>query len=403
MSKTQLGLFSVAALMGIGNGVGLATILPVYLTQLGADASFIGLFYSLLFLALGASGLLAGWMVDRFGNHRKLAIISTWLAVLTSIPIVYGRSLPVFAAGMISTWFLAGFFLAILYILVGLMAHEKERGTAFGVLALASGIGTIISGFLYGQIADRFGFPVLFTLVLGIAVLWGIGSFFFPQPEHRGQTAKKSVNQPAQPPDGKQPQPGGLLGLGVPFMLLFFASLSAWMLINGGKLAISMAMIHYEFNTSQISTSNAIGGLISLPVPLLLGWVSDRFGRKHLLLALNFLGLAALLVLTWQHSLAAFWAASALFSLYSTIGVINQALTTDLIPRRSIGIGMSMIGATSSLSGILSSILVGLSVGWFGISGTFFAGMPFAVAGFILLLFLREEIPATVEPIQDFS
>ncbi len=71
-------------------------------------------------------------------------------------------------------------------------------------------------------------------------------------------------------------------------------------------LGLLVTMNRLGFTATSISFTIAIGGLVSMPGSLLMGWLSDRIGRKRLVLACYAAGLTSLLVLAWPRSLGNF-------------------------------------------------------------------------------------------------
>ena len=96
------------------------------------------------------------------------------------------------------------------------------------------------------------------------------------------------------------------------FVFLFFASIIAFTAGGVFGLARSLGMARSSFDASAISSTVAAGGLITLPFPLLIGWLSDRIGRRPLLLLCYAAGAASLFILALSTQLWQFWAAAAL-------------------------------------------------------------------------------------------
>ena len=134
------------------------------------------------------------------------------------------------------------------------------------------------------------------------------------------------------------------------FVLLLAATLFsafAWLV---GRLGLFMAMGQLGFAATAISLSTAVGGIISLPAPLVLGWLSDRMGRRRLMLGCYAAGVASLIVLAWATGLAAFWCAAALNSILYVSTALASALVTDLAPRRP-AVGLQRQGAAEAAVG----------------------------------------------------
>lgn len=374
MSKKQLLLFSTVTFLIFGSGSGFVTLVPVHLSRLGVAPDKIGYMFSLLYFGMAGSGILAGWLADRFGRHKLMCNLAAAGGIIASVFMLLGaRSFPLFAAGQFLAWFLAGIHSALISTLVGLQAGERERGRVFGTLGFITGLGPVLSGFLFGKIMDSQGFEGLLTLNVAVAILWTILSLFYQAPQ-----AAPAGRQKAETQAGRPPLPGS-------FYLVILAAILGWLTVNGGKLGISLAMTRLNFSADDISLTAGIGSLVALGMPLVLGWLSDYTGRKPLLLGLNLLGMAGLFIVSREYGLAGFYAASALLSVYSCFGGLANALITDLVPPESLGVGLSLVNGASFIAGIFSSTLVGVTVNAWGNATPFLFAMGFPLAAALLL------------------
>jgi MFS family permease len=381
MSKKQLLLFSLVLILIFGNGSGFVTLVPVYLSRLGIAPDKIGYLFSLLYFGMASSGILAGWLADRFGRHKLMSTLSATGEIFASLIMLLGaQSFPLLAISLFISWFLAGIHTALISTLLGLQAKENERGRVFGITGFITGLGPIISGFLYGKIVDGYGFGTLLAINLGISVLWTILALFYKAPPTPA-LPKKAVRQP-----GKARLPGS-------FYLIVLAAVLGWFAINGGKLGITLVMTRLSFSADDISLTVGIASLAGLTIPLLLGWLSDYTGRKPLLLGLNLLGLAGLFLISQGYGLAGFCAASSLLSIYSCISGLANALVTDLIPPESLGFGLSLVNGTSFIAGIFSSTLMGLAINLMRETTPFLVSMLLPLIAALLLSRIRENRP----------
>jgi MFS family permease len=148
-------------------------------------------------------------------------------------------------------------------------------------------------------------------------------------------------------------------------------------------------MTDLGFGAAALSSTGAIGGVIALPFPLLVGWLSDRLGRKQFL-ALSFLaGMGGLLALIASTCLWHFWAASLLFTLSFVGGAVGSALVTDLVAPDSLGRGLALFSATTWVGGIIGCAVTGCAAQSLGITSTLIAGVLLSVIAVILLAPVR--------------
>src|SRR5258706_11083306 len=102
----------------------------------------------------------------------------------------------------------------------------------------------------------------------------------------------------------------------------------------------------YHFAAPALSSSVAIGSLMILPLPVFIGWLSDRLGRKPLIMICYLASLIGLAVLAYSFSLWHFLIAMALQSIIGAGVAVGSALITDFVPRESLATPLSLYGAT---------------------------------------------------------
>ena len=283
MSKKQLFTLFICGLLPETVGAGMTPLLPVYATELGATPAVAGYYLSFSFLALAIGTVSAGWLSDRLQRRKMLVIVSGMM----SVPAVWllGRATNVwYLTALSATWyFLAGMTVTLISILAGLFAEETERGRVFGILALTYPVGALIGGLPAGSIADRWGYPTMFAVLSLFGILWPLTGLLLKDKEvarvQRGETATA----------GERP------GLGGSFYLLFLTSLVAYVASFIFFMGRSLAMNDLGFGATAISSAGAIGGAATLPLPPLVGWLSDRVGRKQFLILGYLAGMVGLL------------------------------------------------------------------------------------------------------------
>jgi DHA1 family tetracycline resistance protein-like MFS transporter len=152
----------------------------------------------------------------------------------------------------------------------------------------------------------------------------------------------------------------------------------------------SLAMKNLAFTATAISSTGAVAGAVTMPLPIVVGWLSDRTGRKRLLALCFAAAGAGLLTLSAAMSLWHFWMAASLITVSGAGTTIRQALATDLVPQESLGKGLSLLGAASWLSGIIGFATTGSAVQHLGISPTLLVGASLPLIGILLLIPIRQ-------------
>src|SRR5688572_14609046 len=118
-------------------------------------------------VAYALSAFPAGWLSDRVNRWGVFALGAT-LLIVADLVLAFGTSIAVAGVG-IALWGLhMGFTQGLLAALVADSARAEQRGTAFGVFNLVTGIALLVASVLAGVLWDRGG-PEL-TFVAGAAL-----------------------------------------------------------------------------------------------------------------------------------------------------------------------------------------------------------------------------------------
>lgn len=178
------GVFPAAfALMVAGTGfVSAITFVPVFAKRIGIHS--FELFFITYTAAIIAVRLAAGWIPDKYGKKRS------------SIPAFF-----VFAAGIVAIglssgpWglILAGVFFGLghglfypaIYALVIDLSPEADRGKAVSICSVAFTLGGMLGVFIYGVVAELWGFRLMFD-VAGAVCAAGFILFAFKGKEAEG-------------------------------------------------------------------------------------------------------------------------------------------------------------------------------------------------------------------------
>lgn len=377
MSKKQILALFVCSLVPWTVGNGLVPLLPVYATQLGADPAAAGYYLAFSYFALAVGAVAAGWLSDRL-QRRQMPLI---IAGLAGIPIAWliGRVGSIWGLSVLTAmlWFCGGLGLALIGILTGLSAGEDERGKIFGILSLAGGMGALIGGLATGFIVDRWGFPTMFTAVAVFLTLWPLAGIFLTEID-------------VERVQGEGGRARERSGLGRSYYLLFAANLIASIASFIIVLGRSLLMSDLEFRAMAIASTGAVGGIVAMPLPLLMGWLSDRSGRKIFLYFGYLAGIASLSILAISTSLWHFWIISVLQSIFMAVnGTIGNALVTDLVSQESLGRGLSLFGATGWIGGVFGFAGAGFALQSLGVLPTFIIGICLILVTVVLVIPIR--------------
>ena len=174
-------------------------------------------------------------------------------------------------------------------------------------------------------------------------------------------------------------------GLANGFLGSLAASFAAYLFIAGR----SLVMADLEFGATAISFTSALSEVPILPLPLLLGRLSDRFGRRPFV-ALGYLAASGgLLGLAASTSVWQFWVSSIAMTIALITGAVGTALVADVLPREALAKGLSLFAATTWIAGVLGCAGAGLAVQRLGPASTFVAGALLPLVALALLVATR--------------
>jgi MFS family permease len=384
MSHRPHILMPFTYLLVVCTGFGMGGLWPVYLRQLGAGPMEVGIMNAVSGPANLVGALLCGWLSDRFRRRRETFIFACCLFTLTWGLMSRATTWQQLTALNLLAGFSFGMCTNMIVIMTGLLSDASSRGRSFGVLTFVSSTSLLVTGLSWGRIADRWGFPTLLVIdaiICAACVILGI--FFTEPPLARAVTVGTVVRRSGQ---------GGSLGMSYYYLLA--ATLFATVASYGAGFGRLVAMSQMGFSATAVGLATAIGGGISLPAPLVLGWLSDRIGRKRLLILCYAVGLAALPAIGFAATDWGFWGASVLLGIMSTCQPLQQALATDMLPRDLVGRGLATLGSAQSLSILSSSLVVGAAFQGLGMRTTFLLWTIAPLIAIALLSQVRERGPA---------
>lgn len=375
-------------------GFGLFPLLPLYAAEFGATPSMIGMYLAITYIAISIGSILAGQLSERVS--RKL-LFST--AGLLGIPALFllGHAQSMLQVIILTAlvWFAGGIGLSISNVLTGLHTNSSTRGKAFGMLALTSPLGALIGGLTVGRLISWSGYPMMFSV---LAVIWSMYPILaltrVQDSEHCPPSAQKAL------PSSSAQRAGTL------FMFLLSTVLLASMTVSVGRLGLSMSMKDLQFSASDVSTANAIGGLVTIPVTVMIGMLSDRLGRRRFLLMGYLLAMGGSMVLIAAQELWHFWMASSLvLASRSVITSMAPAYATDLLRRDLLGKALPLVGTMNWASGVIGFAGAGYVMDIFGPASLYGMGSIAAVMAAIVIAFLpaslKVKFPATIESYLD--
>lgn len=358
-------------------GFGLFPLLPLYAAEFDASPSFIGIYLAITYIAISIGSILAGQLSERL-PRKTMFIAAGLLGVPSLILLGQARSLWQVVALTALVWFAGGVGLSIANVLTGLHTTSATRGKAFGLTSLASPLGAMIGGVIVGQMVGWQGYPLMFVALALVWTIWPVLAIFKieDKPTCLSANPVQQASAPAHHP-------------GTVFLLLLVTVLLASMTVSVVRLGLSLSMQAGQFSASDVSAANAIGGLVTIPLTLMIGVLSDRLGRKRFLMLGYLVAVGGTVMLIIAQQLWQFWVVSSLVLVArSVITSLSPAYATDLLSRKALGRALPLVGTMNWVSGVIGFAGSGYVLDTFGATGLYGAAAIAAVIAGIVIVFL---------------
>ncbi|HND47377.1 MAG TPA: MFS transporter [Anaerolineales bacterium] len=380
-------------------------LMPLYLKELKADITDIGLFFTLAQIVPLFLQILGGWVSDSLGRLRAIAIGSVF-GLLGFIPLVLADTwhwlLIATAVGAIARALVGPSFDAF----IAEHSTEENRGKVYGISQAIFMIVTVVGPPLGGWLTGAYGFK----LMLFIA-----GVFYAIAVAMRLSMAREATKGEKENGEKKSLSFTSLKeNLGSMIALIFSGGLITWMLITDGLRDTSFQFSGNLFpvymqeigglSYQQIGWVTSMFGIFMMLSTIPGGWLSDKAGERVGIAAGMFLMSVALFILIvipqgtqWQWLFFVGWAVAGLGAGIS--GPAYQSLISKAVPQKLRGLAF---GLFSTSLGIVS-----LPAPWIGAQlwARFGPTAPFKITATVILLsiipiWLKFKLPKTTEETQ---
>lgn len=372
--------------LGFGSVV---PVLPLYAREFGVPVAWIGAAIAIYGLARLFASAPAGQIADRYGRRHALALgaLATaagnqWCALAASYPeFMMGRFVAGFGAGLVVT---AG------QIVLADITTPERRGRMmslyWGSFIFAAGAGPLPGGLL----AEWFGLAAPFQAyaIAGIAV--GAVAWFAV-----GET-REMARDGAR---GGAPLPGFLAQLRLVAANRGFALVCLVSLVNaatrtGGLFSIVplLGAVWLGLSPGTIGLSMALGSLVGLLAAYPAGWLTDRYGRKLVIVPTAFLTAIAMLLFGVAPDLTWFMIASLAWGLASGMGGPAPATyAADTAPPGMNAAAMSLFRMLGDIGYVAGPIGLGLVTDLYGpATGLAVCAFLLAASGTLFAIFAPE-------------
>ena len=365
------------------------SLLPLFLVgTLGASVALVGLIEGIAEATAAITKVFSGWLSDRIGKRKLLAVIGYGLGALTKpvFPLA-ATPLAIFGARMADRVG-KGIRGAPRDALVADITPPEIRGAAFGLRQSLDTIGAFtgpliaiaLMFMLAGDIRGVFAWAIVPAVIAVVLLIVGVeepvrpaGTAPVPPPIRWAEV--RAIGAPYW----------RVVVLGVVFTMARFSE--AFLVLRASDLGVTAALV-----PGVMVAMNLVYAAVSAPA----GSLSDRLDRRLILLAGLVVLITADLILAFASNIPGLLVGVAFWGLHMglTQGLL-AAMVVDTAPARLRGTAFGLFNLATGFSLLAASGVAGLLWSTLGASTTFLAGGGFATLAAVLLAVMisRSRLP----------
>lgn len=288
-------------LFTLGQGIAVLTAVPLYGDAIGLTSTHIGFAVFAFALARVLTNVPSAMVSDRIGRR--------WILIAGALIAATGNVLSAFAGSLV-TFIIFRFIAGIgssAFITVGIattvdLSTPANRARLLSVFQWSFIAGITLGPLVGGFVAQFLGVRVPFYVVGLVAVMSALWTMRMV-PETRGrQVAQSSVNQPQAASSPRLNRYAFMLSRGYLLVMLIF--IAAFFVRGGGYFTLFPLIAKNDLGLTEgfvgiMQTLPAIASLVILPF---VGAISDRYGRKSVIVPGMALYLTCLVILGYSAS-----------------------------------------------------------------------------------------------------
>ena len=338
--------------------------LPLYAQSFGVGASAIGFAVGVYGLARFLVALPSGQLADRLGRRPTLAL-GGLVSGLANLWCAWASSFPEFIIARFVAGAGAGLIVTTGQVVLADISKPAERGRMLslyqGTFIFAVGVGPFPGGLL----AEHYGLAAPFIAygVLGLAA--ALVAWFAVSETRDLDTRPRRAGAQAVPFSAQMRSLSRQRG----FVLVSIIALMNAVARTGGLFTIVpvLANVKLGISVSAIGFAMMLGSLAGLVAAYPAGWLTDRFGRKAVIVPATLITGTSMLLFSIAPGYGWFTVASIVWGIAISVGSsAPTAYAADSAPPGMNAAAISAFRMTSDAGYVLGPLVLGLIVDSFG-------------------------------------
>lgn len=357
--------------------------LPIYVHELGGSALEVGLIFTVFTLLITFAQPLWGFLSDYFGKRKIFMVFGMF--GLTPIFLLMSTQTEVLPLILLrgSTAIFVGATVPTTLALISDLSSREMVGRNLGINNLFSMMGFAVGPMIGGVVADLYGFSALWVFVSAVCFFGGLIFLFFgSDPSALKRSWRGHLFS-------------GFSGLGGMLRKISVLCISIPIFLYGYSLmGANMNVFYVEnlgFSKTEVGLLILIGTGASTLFQPLAGYLSDKYGRKPIMILSAMSIVAGLVGFYFSKGFIQAIPSAILFYNYATFQVAGQAYIADVAKLNERSSMMGIFNALNSFSRATGSVVGGLLIEATGLRNVILFSTVFpAVSIFVLLFALRE-------------
>jgi YNFM family putative membrane transporter len=361
-------------------GFGLFPLLPVYASEFGATPTLTGFYLAATYTSITLGTLLTGWVSGKVS--LKFMFVSAGLVGAPALFLIgYAQALWQVILLTCLVWFTGGIGLSLVTVFIGLSADQHSRGRWFSLVALANPLGAVIGGSAVSWMVGWKGYTPMFSMLALVYSIWPLVGLWKVQDKPEIKASRTTATRVVSASRANSS-----------FRLLLLAVLFSAVTVSVIRMGLSLSMKSFHFSPAAIAGTNVIGSLVTIPVVLGFGFLSDRLGRKLFLILGYLLAAVGSVSLVMADQLWQFWVVAAAILMARTIsGSLASALATDILAQQELGSSLPIVNTMGWASGVLGFASTGYLIETLGARDLYLISGLLALASVGLIIFMARQ------------